>query len=821
MKNLKSITYQTILVTLLVCLPAYAANQLTSSYSFTIVSDSEAPYVLSCLPEGDENNVPVHTNIQVCIKDDKSDIDSGTIDLVVEGTSIISDGSIQTYQNTVGEFVDYNVEIIEKTSSEYVVMFDPEDYFLYKQSIDVLVRADDELGNSLSSAEYTFKTQNFVYGQAKKLSGSTDNNLSLGTLVQDNADMATSNNGKDVHMVWEESLDAGIWSIYYALSSDFGETFSAPIKVKDVNLDQRHPVIAVDTNNNVFVVWQEKSLLGDWDIYVAQKESANSSFGTSGLVYSDGGAANQTAPAIATEAALTSDGNDNTVEPTTIYVAWVDENSGITSLNYTRTTAAYADAWNVFVITPIRVDDDRYPQSVNAPVIDVANNGKILIAWNGGNIDETNNLYFDYADKNIIDAGENFGTDSVLSNAAASAAGPALDISSNGLNLYIAWEQIIGANAEVTFSHYNESLGTYSLQSESQVNDSLLTDATLNGYDVQVDANGNAFVIWQQELFGIYSIVLAGASNQDYSFQEYSQFNTNANNNHPALAANQEGYHCYVGWADTQVLDKEMYLLRNTFFATDAIKSQTVDGDIGGQISVATGNLTGTIVTIPEDAIDAPTDITVAEVVAAPSSGDDIDLVDLAVDFGPGGTQFNTAATITIPYTASQLSNAGISSEENLKIYYYNLETLAWEEVAGSAVDVIAKTVSVSTLHFSMYGIGSGEESVVDDGDDGDADVVPPTSPAASSAASSGGGGGGGCFIATAAFGTKMAKEVQVLCDFRDTYLLTNSMGRNFVKMYYTYSPSIADYIAKRPQLRKIIRVSLKPLITLGKLICS
>lgn len=41
-----------------------------------------------------------------------------------------------------------------------------------------------------------------------------------------------------------------------------------------------------------------------------------------------------------------------------------------------------------------------------------------------------------------------------------------------------------------------------------------------------------------------------------------------------------------------------------------------------------------------------------------------------------------------------------------------------------------------------------------------------------------GGGGGGGCFIAIAANGSRMEPHVEILHDFRDHFLLHNSMGR-------------------------------------------
>ena len=71
-----------------------------------------------------------------------------------------------------------------------------------------------------------------------------------------------------------------------------------------------------------------------------------------------------------------------------------------------------------------------------------------------------------------------------------------------------------------------------------------------------------------------------------------------------------------------------------------------------------------------------------------------------------------------------------------------------------------------------------------------------------------------GCFIATAAYGSYLSEDVKVLRDFRDRYLLTNSVGTYLVKdIYYQYSPPIADYIAKYESLRLITRWLLTPII--------
>lgn len=82
-------------------------------------------------------------------------------------------------------------------------------------------------------------------------------------------------------------------------------------------------------------------------------------------------------------------------------------------------------------------------------------------------------------------------------------------------------------------------------------------------------------------------------------------------------------------------------------------------------------------------------------------------------------------------------------------------------------------------------------------------------------------GGGGGCFIATAAYGTPMAAEVRYLRAFRDQYLLTNAIGRGFVRAYYAVSPALADLLRDNVFLRAWVRLWLKPWVDLSRLLVS
>lgn len=73
------------------------------------------------------------------------------------------------------------------------------------------------------------------------------------------------------------------------------------------------------------------------------------------------------------------------------------------------------------------------------------------------------------------------------------------------------------------------------------------------------------------------------------------------------------------------------------------------------------------------------------------------------------------------------------------------------------------------------------------------------------------------CFIATAAFGTPLASELQILRFYRDTVLMRNPFGRLLVRAYYASSPPIATVVAKSETLRWVVRQSLIPIIDLIK----
>lgn len=72
-----------------------------------------------------------------------------------------------------------------------------------------------------------------------------------------------------------------------------------------------------------------------------------------------------------------------------------------------------------------------------------------------------------------------------------------------------------------------------------------------------------------------------------------------------------------------------------------------------------------------------------------------------------------------------------------------------------------------------------------------------------------------GCFVATAAYGDPWHPMVQILRDFRDSYLVSFTAGRWFIKQYNKYGPAAADMIRNRPLAMWAVRCLLAPIAAL------
>lgn len=77
---------------------------------------------------------------------------------------------------------------------------------------------------------------------------------------------------------------------------------------------------------------------------------------------------------------------------------------------------------------------------------------------------------------------------------------------------------------------------------------------------------------------------------------------------------------------------------------------------------------------------------------------------------------------------------------------------------------------------------------------------------------------GGGCLIATAAFGSELAPQVQFLREVRDNTLLSTTSGATFMTgfyhIYYSFSPAVADLERENSGFREAVKLFITPMLS-------
>ena len=126
---------------------------------------------------------------------------------------------------------------------------------------------------------------------------------------------------------------------------------------------------------------------------------------------------------------------------------------------------------------------------------------------------------------------------------------------------------------------------------------------------------------------------------------------------------------------------------------------------------------------------------------------------------------------------------------------------------AGFAIVVAERLQTYKAVRYSL----------VADSDQYLSNVVDFKAAGLGASAQSGNSTSSGCLIATAAFGSELAPQVQQLRGFRDNIALKTMAGSSFMQVfntwYYSFSPAVADYERDAPWLKSAVRVAVYPLL--------
>jgi hypothetical protein len=164
-------------------------------------------------------------------------------------------------------------------------------------------------------------------------------------------------------------------------------------------------------------------------------------------------------------------------------------------------------------------------------------------------------------------------------------------------------------------------------------------------------------------------------------------------------------------------------------------------------------------------------------------------------------------ATFTVRLLSEPSANVILPvSSSNLTVGTVDKSSLTFTDINWSVDQTVTVTSLVSSSQTYSIILGVANSADVD------YDGLNPTDVTVANGGSDS-GGGSSCFIATAAYGSPLASHIKVLSRFRDHFLLTNGIGKGFVRLYNAYSPPMADFIEKHDNLRVMVRLGLIPLV--------
>jgi hypothetical protein len=152
-----------------------------------------------------------------------------------------------------------------------------------------------------------------------------------------------------------------------------------------------------------------------------------------------------------------------------------------------------------------------------------------------------------------------------------------------------------------------------------------------------------------------------------------------------------------------------------------------------------------------------------------------------------------TEIEIRLYYTDAEVTAADVD-EESLRLFWWDGNN--WDECSDSGVNTASTNGYSGYMWAKIRDIGTTPTLAQLQGEEFGGYGHPSETP------------GGFCFIATAAYGTDTAEQLNILREFRDTVLLPNRLGAKFVSLYYRTSPPLADFISQHEVLRTMVRVS-------------
>jgi hypothetical protein len=317
---------------------------------------------------------------------------------------------------------------------------------------------------------------------------------------------------------FDDTLQMSIQSIPDGLA--FGQSSdSSPINLSD-NDGSSSSQRVVTAGSSIFVVWQDNSD-GDWDIFFARSTDGGETFSEPDNLSNNGGAS--TLPKISTN-------NDGSL----VAIAWSDNSLGAAEIFFARST----DGGETF-----SEPDNLTSNSllVLNPSVAVAGEDNIVVVWSS-NEGTQFDIYFSSSE----DKGLSFSEPTNLSNNDHDSSAPQLYTVAQ--DVYLVWIDNVSGNKEVMVSLSDDSGSSFS----EPVNVSNSDDDSSNPRLAASSDGKNVFLAWEEGSDN-REILLTQSDDSGSSFSEpVNVSNSDDDSSNPRLAASSDGKNVFLAWEEEQ-----------------------------------------------------------------------------------------------------------------------------------------------------------------------------------------------------------------------------------------------------------------------------
>lgn len=359
-----------------------------------------------------------------------------------------------------------------------------------------------------------------------------------------------------INVVWISNAP-GNNDVFFSRSTDGGGTFSAPLNLSNDPADSLSPQLAVDGSGNIDVVW----------------ESDNIKFGVLFSYSTDGGAtfsapvdlATNTGGSFGAQLALAADGSIN--------VVWEDDSNFGSTISYSRST----DNGATF----------SAPKNLSG---NLGNSFESQIAVDaGGNIDviwaDSTPGNFEIFFSRSTDQGATFSSPNNLSNSPGNSLHAHIGVDATG-GVYAVWEENVAIDAnnkDIFFSHSNDSGANFSAPTNLSNNFGNSRNAWLI-----VDATGAINLSWEDATPGLTNIFYTRSQDAGATFSTPQNLSNDSGSSTDARMAADLNGDLNVVWSDD--VPGVNQILFSRFTNPQAVKRPPVANAGPDQILECAGN---------------------------------------------------------------------------------------------------------------------------------------------------------------------------------------------------------------------------------------